>query len=428
MIMLPESALTKPDVGESQRIRLTSPLVHIGSAVPRLSPFEYVQTARRLYIPNQEALARALLQRGRLQDFNEAIASHQDITPILEQAFGEEWQTIKALDGSPIFPRLMSSLKWTDQRITELRPIIRNGFGYPYIPGSSIKGAIRTAIAYHLLKHADKYKVPQQDRVSEIEKTLREKLKSGSLNKFQQKTMDDGLFMESLFSDFSLTYQDKSVNARPGPNTDFMRAIRVSDSEPLLEEKVTTAKGGVRFDNLSVVAEVIVSSRFPDYKAKYRASIYTEMVRNVNASFTLSLDTKLLSWLKHNGGMKLPFQDIADILAICQEFAQDQWDYEHDYWQDIQNNPKAQGKNLDFNSIRDIYASEKCPFGLRLGWGSGLNGTTVDLLIEDDLRAELRDTCGIKAPGFEAPKSRRTVMSKNNEIKFVPGWVKLQTS
>ena len=88
---------------------------------------------------------------------------------------------------------------------------------------------------------------------------------------------------------------------------------------------------------------------------------------------------------------------------------------------------KAQKNPLNFDTLWDkYYAKLECPYHLRLGWGSGMNGTTMGLLLNDDLRAEIRDTCGIKAPGFEAPKSRRTIRDTNGEIAFVPGWVKLQ--
>jgi CRISPR-associated protein Csm5 len=55
-----------------------------------------------------------------------------------------------------------------------------------------------------------------------------------------------------------------------------------------------------------------------------------------------------------------------------------------------------------------------------------MNGTTIGLCLDDELREDIRDTCGLKAPGFEAPKSRRTVMNTEGEIKFVPGWVKFK--
>ena len=432
MVASPESALAKPEVFESRRIQLTSPILHIGSAVSKLNPFEYVQTDKKVYLPDLEILARALRRRGGsfLNEYIQALSENQDIRRLLEEAFGEDWRNATDAAGELVFPKRGISHKWTEQKITDLRPMIRNGMGQLFIPGSSIKGAIRTAIAYHLLKYPDRYQVPVSNRVSAIEQTLRERL--GQLSKNQHKFLDDNLFMKSLFSDFSLTYQGRPVqiknNSGDSSNTDFLRALKVSDSEPLLESKVTLRTGKSAPVNLPVVAEVIVSSRFPDYKAKYRASIYAEMVRNVQTEFTLSLDTEMLSWFRHNQEMKLPFSNLDELLQICQEFVQEQWDYEHDYWAAVENNPRAAGRNLDFDYIREVYEPEECPFRLRLGWGSGMTGTTVDLLLEDELRQEIRDTCGLAAPGFEAPKSRRTVVGSSGDIKFVPGWVKFKSN
>ncbi|QLE39857.1 type III-A CRISPR-associated RAMP protein Csm5 [Nostoc sp. C052] len=426
MTFSPEFALKKPDFYQSKRIQLTSPILHIGSSVSRLNPFEYVQTDKKVYLPNQEALAKALIKQGGrfLDDYIQAIEEREDISRLLKQAFGFEWWNI-SVDGCQAFPKEAISQKLTGENITDLRPMIRNGMGQLFIPGSSIKGAIRTAIAYHLLKHGDRYQVASSKQVSEIEKTLRQKL--GQINQYQHKFLDDELFMDSLFSEFSLTYQERNFSGK-GPNTDFLRALKITDSEPLLESKIRTKKGQEIPVNLPVVAEVIVSSRFPDYLAKYKASIYAEMVRNVQTEFTLTLDTEMLLWFKHKQGMKLPFSNIDELLQICQEFTQEQWDYEHDYWEEIKNNPRASGKNLDFNHIREFYEPEKSPYSQRLGWGSGMTGTTINLLLDDELREDIRDTCGLKAPGFEAPKSRRTVMNPNGEIKFVPGWVKFKNS
>ncbi|MBW4669849.1 MAG: type III-A CRISPR-associated RAMP protein Csm5 [Cyanomargarita calcarea GSE-NOS-MK-12-04C] len=424
--MLASIALKKPEVYESKKIQLTSPILHIGSSVSRLNPFEYVQTSKKVYLPNQEALAKALNKKGGsyLNDYIQAISDRQDISNLLKDAFGEQWWNADA-SGELIFPKNAISQKLTEERITDLRPMIRNGMGELYIPGSSIKGAIRTAIAYYLLKHGDRYNVPKNQKVSEIEKKLRSRL--GELgNKHKQKFADDDLFMDTLFSEYTLTYQGKTYNGS-SQNTDFLRALSVSDCEPLIERKLTNKKGQTIPLNLPIVAEVIVSSRFPDYLAKYRASLYVEMVRNVQTTFTLKLDTEMLSWFQHKQGMKLPFQNLEELLKICQEFSQEQWDYEHDYWNDIKNNPRAVGKNLDFNYIRQFYEPEECSFSTRLGWGSGMTGTTVDLLFDDELRADIRDICGLKAPQFEAPKSRRSVVNHNGEIKFVPGWVKFKS-
>ncbi|MBW4520081.1 MAG: type III-A CRISPR-associated RAMP protein Csm5 [Scytolyngbya sp. HA4215-MV1] len=425
MIAASEITLTKRQILDSATIQLTSPMLHIGSEVQRLSPFEYVATPEFVYQPNAEVLARSLYKQGRLPDYLNAIKERRSILPILKQAFGEEdWAKAQDADGQPIFPKVTRSLCWTDhQRITDLRPMIRNGYGQLYIPGSSIKGAIRTAIAYYLLKHADQFQVPKQKRVSAIERQLQEKM--GSL-KQKAKFADDALFMDALFSDFQLEGDRSQV--KNGPNTDFMRAVKVSDSEPLSERKIPLKNGKHRFENLSITAEVLVSSRYADYRAKYRASIYAELARNVQTTFTIALDRPLLEQMQHQQGMKIPFHSIAELLQICQAFAQDQWDAEHDYWQDVQNNPNQRDqngtvRNLDFAAMRDFYEATTCPYGLRLGWGSGMNGTTVGLLLDEQLRSQVRDTCGIKAPGFEAPKSRRTIVNSKGEIRFVPGWI-----
>jgi len=53
-------------------------------------------------------------------------------------------------------------------------------------------------------------------------------------------------------------------------------------------------------------------------------------------------------------------------------------------------------------------------------------GTTVGSLFEPELCSQIRDTCGIPAPGFEAPKSRRTVKDARGELRYPLGWVKLK--
>ena len=408
---------------QTATIKLQSPLLHIGSQVSRLSPFEYVATANRVYLPDAERLARALLQRGRLTDYVQAIYSRESLSRILDQAFGEDWSSVE-VNGQPLFPTHLTSARWAQSPISDLRPIIRNGFGQIYIPGSSIKGAIRTAIAYHLLKHGDRYEVPEPIRLSSIEEQLRQKLKTGELKRKPKKADDE--FMNSLFSHYELRYQKKRRKVDQGPNTDFMRALQVSDSQPLLPFRQANARGKQISYNVPITVEVFTISRFADYKAKYRASIFAEILRNVQATFTLSLDTEMLSWFRHEQGMQLPFNTLEELLVICSEFAQDQWDEEHYHWQALKDN-RDRGKNLDLTDVRRFYEKETCPFSTRLGWGSGMTGVTIDWLLSDELRSQLRDTCGLKAPGFEAPKTRRVALSPKEELMFLPGWAKLTT-
>lgn len=97
MVSPAEKSLCKPEVYESKHIQLTSPILHIGSE-SQLSPFEYVQTSSLVYLPNQEALAKALHQRRRLQEYIRRIENREEITTLLADTFGERWQT-QTLDG-----------------------------------------------------------------------------------------------------------------------------------------------------------------------------------------------------------------------------------------------------------------------------------------------------------------------------------------
>jgi CRISPR-associated protein Csm5 len=204
-----------------------------------------------------------------------------------------------------------------------------------------------------------------------------------------------------------------------------MRAVKISDSAPLIRNNVKLKNGKIRPDNTAIAGAVTVSSYFGDNdKSKYRATIYAEMVRLANTTFTITLDRQLLSWFKHQQGMKIPFDSVNDLVNICQEFTQDIWDEEHDYWGAINNNPDRNHK-LDFDDIRTLYESEICPYKLRLGWGTGMTGTTISLALPDKLRREIRDGCGLDAPGFDAPKSRRTVANNSGKIKYALGWTKL---
>lgn len=448
-----------------RRVRLTSPLIHIGiGAAGALNLFEYVQENSKIYIPNQTALAEALhnseklhksqetpqaLQRkisskkldsGYFEDYKKLSQQYiqvikrkdfnqsRDLKDILEKikklydkALGSKW-----LDNQEIFPENGISQKWVNQPITkDIAPMIRNGFGEIYIPGSSIKGSIRTAIAYYLLKHQ------APTRVSEIEQKIRE-LRPKQLSDKKTALDDEEIIkipndkkisMNSyLFSNFRLCFENRRFGEPNTPNTDFMRAIKVSDSAPLLTD----------FDdevNLPVVAEVISSSfkeNLNQRMAEFRASNYIEMIWNVQTEFTICIDTKMLDRFQHEQSMELPPQlkTVEGIVEICHEFAQAQWEYEQKYWNSITDNTQPK---LDFSSIRDFYSSPS-NHNLRLGWGSGMIGTTVGLHFQEQTRATIRNACCPKpTSSSEAPKSRRTAVipDRDNLIKKPLGWVNL---
>lgn len=441
-----------------RRVRLTSPLIHVGiGSAGALNIFEYIQENGEIYVPNQTALAETLQKpeksqrpqalqrkintktanRGYFQeyeklsqeyirvietkgDFNQIRDILKKIKQLYDKALGSGW-----LDDREIFPETGISEKWVNQLITkDVAPMIRNGFGEIYIPGSSIKGAIRTAITYYLLKHQ------APTRVSEIEQEIRQlraKQLSDKKTALDDEQMlkipnDKKISMNSyLFSHFRINFENRRFGEPNTPNTDFMRAIKVADSAPLLTDLDDEV-------NLPVVAEVISSSFKETHDrriAESRATNYIEMIWNLQTEFTICIDTKMLDRFQHEQGMPLLSQlkTVEGIVEICHEFAQAQWEYEQKYWNSITDNQAR----LDFSSIRDFYASPD-NYSLRLGWGSGMIGTTVGLHFQEQTRATIRNACCPKpTSSSEAPKSRRTAIipDRDNPIKKPLGWVNL---
>jgi CRISPR-associated protein Csm5 len=441
----------------SRRVRLTSPLIHVGiGAAGALNIFEYIQENGEIYFPNQTALAEALhnpeksqkpqaLQRkintktsnrGYLQEyerlsqeyirvietkeFNQIGNILKQLKQLYNKAFGSGW-----LDDREIFPVTGISEKCVNQLIKkDIAPMIRNGFGEIYIPGSSIKGAIRTAIAYYLLKHQ------APTRVSEIEQKIRE-LSRKQLLSDKKTALDDEQMLKIandkkismnsyLFSNFRINFENRRFGEPNTPNTDFMRAIKVADSEPLLTD----------FDddvNLPVIAEVMSSSFKETHDrriAESRATNYLEIIWNLQTEFTICIDTEMLDRFQHEQSIQLPSQlkTVEGIIKICHEFAHDQWEYEQKYWNSITDNQQR----LDFSSIRDFYSSPS-NHNLRLGWGSGMIGTTVGLHFQEQTRSAIRNACGKPTSSSEAPKSRRTAVipDRDNQLKKPLGWVNL---
>ena len=417
---------------EVKTVRLVSPMLPIGSEVQQLSKFEYVRSGDWVYFPRQDALARRLYDRGGrfLNDYIDCIERDRSIGNLLVEAFGDDWREEKTEDGRLIFPRKLPIWSLQDpDKLQDVRPMIRNGMGELYVPGSSIKGAIRTAIAYRLLQEREGTPVGR----SALEERIRASLDAGELQgKRQQKFYDDRAFMNDMFEDFNLHYQEKDIDSKTGPNTDFMRAIKVWDSEPLVTRRIPSQKQPGKFtrENIPVISEVIVSSYFAgqNRRAKYRASIFTECVRTVKTQFQIAIDFAMLeSWFCHRNGMKIPFDSVESLLELCKDFARQQWQQEATYWARIRNNtPTDLGPALNFYTLRETFYPKKCPCTLRLGWGSGMFGTTIATAIAPELRQEIRDACGIAAPGFEAPKSRRTAVNQHGELAFPLGWSQLK--
>lgn len=210
---------------------------------------------------------------------------------------------------------------------------------------------------------------------------------------------------------FSVT-QNQSRNKEPaGPFTDIFRAIKVKDA--IIEQ--TVAFEDILFTKLSgqhIVRKAVGgNTRFECFRGESLVEI--------------SIDHTILDSFKRAGATP-PFSDIKSLVTLCQNFAQAQWDAEKQFFLKY---PGGTGINL--NTITEFYAdtSKAQCATLRVGWGTGMLGMTVSLLLDEltriDLRNEIISGGHHNYPGQPAPKSRRFVL-ESTQPAYPLGWVALK--
>ena len=141
------------------KIHALSP-IYIGSG-EKIGKKEYIYMPwkQRVVIPSIEKMYRDICGKGLENEFVNYMLDNTSKGPSLGQWLGkhgfresdfEKWKKYE-LDGGEAF---LSSTA----RPKEIEAFIKNAYGLPYVPGSSIKGMIRTAlISYEIKNKPDEY-------------------------------------------------------------------------------------------------------------------------------------------------------------------------------------------------------------------------------------------------------------------------------
>jgi CRISPR-associated protein Csm5 len=307
---------------------------------------------------------------------------------------------------------------------------ITDGQGEHYIPGSSIKGAIKTAIAYKMLKELKtknphkfneivndiKYRIKKHESIKDSDFKKEKKKKNTNKTNFTKDCFD------SLFQEFFLVSPDKLFEEHPpdAAKTDLGKIIKVTDSER------------IDLSGRSCKSRILVISLFRN-QTKSKHIFHNVKTFSCKTTFRLIIDKNLLAQYKERTHLPIPFHDADSLRKILHEFAYDQWNAEIDYYSSIVNG------GADISDVRDNFYNntdiipleikslqqKECYF--RLGWGTGMLGTTVDLLFDKDLRKNLRNKVIHHKPinyPPPAPMSKRLVLKDNKPFQPL-GWCKL---
>jgi len=374
------------------KLKILSPL-HIGGREGVIYPSEFLTFEGRCYVISEERLSQKLFDLGKLDAFVEHAGERLELSAFLRT------EGLLKRDFLEEVSEYSSECPVTIRR--ELRPFVRNAFSQPFIPGSSIKGVLRTSIMYVILKRLD-----QRDRRRLLDDFVMGRLKEYKEDPRGQKGyrwFQDKFkqwFAQRLDQDVFQRFILREGQSRYDAHSDVLRYLKVSDSGPLDR------------DSLQVEEIKIYSARSPESPKRW--SIFAECVPpGVEFDFEIKIDEGILQdFAGKNKSTRLgvSFSEFSRVLlnplGAAEEMATDLLQEEREFFDQELGIAQA----VDFDEEPNF----------RIGWGAGLLGTSMGMLLPEEIRRELRNTLFRDCGNTPAPKSRRIVVRDGTL-----GWCKL---
>ena len=290
----------------------------------------------------------------------------------------------------------------------ELRELIHNGFGHAYIPGSSIKGAIRTALLSHFIK---KNHIGIDQRIKKWNERKR-------IDEYKATSMETTVF-------------------GPDPNSDCMRFIQVGDAlfdyscEDVLKISNLNIRGGGRFLDASksqFVEVITIDEESQPFSMNVGSLIQDKDLDKYN-KFTNEWN---LRESKHKNPIKkLDVDGIHALTSIINQHTLELLNGEKDIWEEY---TSADGVDQYLKAIDAILkkvkscAENECI--LRIGHASGWRFTTgawTEDVENDDIWNGIVNASrpnNNNYNGFIFPKSRRINYDSKEGVTLL-GFVKL---
>ena len=277
-----------------------------------------------------------------------------------------------------------------------LKEIIHDGRGKPYIPGSSIKGAIRTAVLAQIIAFQDDNQIKKtQEKVFFTDNSGRQKVSAVNIEK-------------ELFGD--------------NPNADIFRFVRVGDA--YFEGDCMIAR---RMINLNI------RNNQDDLIDRSKAQLIEAIGTKKESVFEMKIDTEYYDYAKKYykdlGELPENMRTLSSLFRLINRHTSDLVQSEISFWLDDDLSEKI-GSEDYIEKMRTILADiNQCEKGkecvLRIGHASGwrfITGAWAEYLDNfDDVVNAARPNNQKKYHEYDFPKTRRI-----DEDSDVYGFVKLK--
>jgi len=392
---------------ESIKLRLKTLVpVRIGSYIGQISTYDYVVSGNSCHVISDEKLSLFLSENDLSDEF---------IRDIKKQGKNFNMEGFLSRHGVRSESGLERLAGYTVQvhenaRPLQLLPMIRDVNSMPYIPGSSIKGAMRTAVLYSMLKRMreSEYLRFQSRFIDEVNskiESIRRDSRGSNISEKQRKRFFIDI-EQKLTNHFDFeNFFRRGYEYKHDPHTDIFRCLKVSDALP------------VEMD--CRVYDFRVLDKQNDGSLAFESPIFAEAISPGSVfEFQISWDSWLVERFRKLNE-DIPLGGLKDVIDSCKEFTTDQVRWESEFFRNCNRRLK--------DPARIISELDGMEADLRLGWGSGLTGASLSMLLPDELRLELRDLFYRRhASGVnEFPKSRRVLVEREEPASLL-GFCRLE--
>lgn len=358
-------------------ITTLSPL-HIGTGTILRQGYDYVVHGGKTWVFDADVLAETLYQEDQHR-----FKQMADGCPAGDLIYPHEYKP-----DNPLFRYVLPGAVRAGSKGAELQEQLKDPWDRPYIPGSSLKGALRTALAT----------VGWEQRKLE----------------FAPDWLGDNPKTAAQPMEARVMYGSKTT-----PNYDLLRALQISDSTP-------GDKQSLQLFNVQVITGNKLAS--PIELEAIKRGITFEATLTLDG-FLLKNDTaRQLGWSLDD---QLKWLRPQVITQIANKFSERRIEAEWKRWQSTNGLVRSFYRTLA-RQMGDL--DRKSEFLLQLGWGGGWDSKTFAYVLtadDDKFYALVRkyrsqmDRQRSFELGDRFPKSRRLVVQKEQAFRPL-GWIKVK--
>ncbi len=357
-------------------ITTLSPL-HIGTGNRLLRDYDFVVHGGKTWVIDQGALAEMLYDAD--GSGFDRMAAGAKASDLLRDADYDST--------SRIFRYVMRGEPRAKASGSEIQEQIKDAWDRPYIPGSSLKGALRTALA--LVGWAQR---KLQFRPFDL----------GGSSKFAALPMERRVLNKD------------GISPERAPNHDLLRALQVSDSAT--DEQRRLSLSNVQVFTGDKPASPVELETIPSETVFTAQLVLDGFLRESKYASALGWKEDQLKWLSH-----MP--------RVVNEFTKIRIEDERKRWRDTSGMIRSFYADL----ARQIKAVGEDEFILQLGWGGGWDSKTFGAVLTEDTAAfkQVVDHYKLKHKGQykrgEAfPRSRRLVVDNGGTPVRPLGWIRVK--